>query len=132
MNKTIRYIAGILLILYIAAVVVLCFIQTDSLPPMEPEWFGIPVDKIAHFIMFLPYPILTWLVFNNFAKKIWRRVAFAALILFSGLMIAGTTELFQGMTDYRSADIMDLVADGFGITVGMGIVGIITFIARRK
>ena len=83
MNKTIRYIAGILLILYIAAVVVLCFIQTDSLPPMEPEWFGIPVDKIAHFIMFLPYPILTWLVFNNFAKKMWRRVAFAVLILFS-------------------------------------------------
>ena len=132
MNKTIRYIAGILLILYIAAVVVLCFIQTDSLPPMEPEWFGIPVDKIAHFIMFLPYPILTWLVFNNLAKKIWRRVAFAVLILFSGLMIAGTTELFQGMTDYRSPDIMDLVADGSGIITGMGIVGIITFIARRK
>ena len=47
-------------------------------------------------------------------------------------MIAGTTELFQGMTDYRSADIMDLVADGSGIITGMGIVGIITFIARRK
>ena len=69
---------------------------------------------------------------RTFAKKIWRRVAFAVLILFSGLMIAGTTELFQGMTDYRSADIMDLVADGSGIITGMGIVGIITFIARRK
>ena len=132
MNRTVRHIAGILLILYIISVGILCLIQTDSFPAVAPEWLGIPVDKIVHFVMFLPYPILTWLVFNNFTTILWKRFAFAALILISGFAIAGATELLQGLTEYRSADVMDLLSDTAGIITGMGIVGIITYKARKK
>jgi hypothetical protein len=49
---------------YLAAVGLLCFIRPSSLPEMEVKTFlGIPIDKILHFIMFLPYPILAGLVF---------------------------------------------------------------------
>ena len=47
-------------------------------------------------------------------------------------IVAGATELLQGLTEYRSADVMDLLSDTAGIITGMGIVGIITYKARKK
>ena len=54
-NKRI-YIAAF--IIYLIAVFVLCFIKGENLPEVERSIFGLPMDKVAHFIMFLPFPIL--------------------------------------------------------------------------
>ena len=45
---------------------------------MSAEWFGIPKDKIAHFLMFFPYPALITLVF---CKAGWSPVKFIGFLL---------------------------------------------------
>ena len=37
-------------------------------------------------------------------------------LLLLGILLAGCTELIQGMIEYRDKDVMDFVADGLGLT----------------
>ena len=46
----------ILFFLYIAAVLYLCFGRFDNAPSIELNLWGIPTDKIVHFLMFFPFP----------------------------------------------------------------------------
>ena len=50
--------ARILFLLYLGAIALLCFMHVDKLPDVQKFIFGIPTDKIVHFGMFLPFPIL--------------------------------------------------------------------------
>lgn len=121
----IRTISRILLILYVIAVGILCFSRFNTGIDLSSTWFGIPKDKVVHFTMFLPYPILMYAAFFRYEKRPARLILFLIIVIAAGMILAGATELIQGELKYRSADIMDFRADSLGIFTG----SIITLIA---
>lgn len=117
--KTRRIISAVLLCLYIAAVAFLCFSKPEDMPQIAELWFGLPSDKVAHFLMFCPYPLLSYLVFASEDRNIWKKVALMGIIMVSGLGIAIGTEQIQVQLTYRSAELKDFYADAAGLAFGM-------------
>ncbi len=111
-----RYIWTVLFVLYMAAVAYLCFMKPDDLPEVRPDIFGIPMDKIAHFLMFFPYPIVAYGMFRGKDKKLVRDLLYLGLAYLTGLAMAMATEQIQGLLEYRSYDINDFKADLIGMS----------------
>jgi VanZ family protein len=131
-TKTI--LARILFVVYLAAIAFLCFMHADRIPDMQKTLFGIPTDKVAHFLMFLPFPILTFLAFDHVTNKVWSAVLFAVLTFAVGAAIAWGTEYIQGMLPYRSRDVTDFRADllALGIsTLGVFITDLVNLPKRN-
>lgn len=131
-TKTI--LARILFVVYLAAIAFLCFMHADKIPDMQKTLFGIPTDKVAHFLMFLPFPILTFLAYDHVTKKVWSAVLFAVLTFAVGAAIAWGTEYIQGMLPYRSRDVADFRADllALGIsTLGVFITDLVNLPKRK-
>lgn len=127
-----KHISVIILCAYVAAVAVLCFMKGDNIPSMEFSILGIPSDKIAHFMMFVPFPFLTYYTFRT-ADKIFRKdLAVLLVSLLAGAGFAAGTERIQSMLEYRSGDIMDLAADMTGLLFGCIITIIYMTIIYRK
>ena len=49
----------VLFLMYLGAIALLCFISGEKIPDIQREIFGIPTDKLVHFFMFLPFPVLS-------------------------------------------------------------------------
>lgn len=130
MLKHRRTISGITFCLYMTAVLVLCLIKTDGLPEVEKSFFGIPFDKVAHFMMFLPFPILSGLTFIPKDSGIQIRLATMAVLTIAGAGMAYGTEQLQAMTDYRSCDMKDFIADILGIVSGT-LISISTILLKK-
>ena len=127
-----KHISVIILCAYVAAVAVLCFMKGDNIPSMEFSILGIPSDKIAHFMMFVPFPFLTYYTFRT-GDKIFRKDLTVLLVsLLAGAGFAAGTERIQSMLEYRSGDIMDLAADMIGLLFGCIITIIYMTIIYRK
>ncbi len=106
-----------LFLLYIAAVLCLCLLNLSDKTPELPKYFlGIPMDKLAHFLMFFAYPATGWLMLT-YNKTIKMRQGFIfPVLLTTGLLFAAFTETAQGLfTTYREPDNLDFVADAIGI-----------------
>ena len=131
MNKNAKKISLGLFCTYVAAVMLLCVIKTDSLPELPKFYLGIPLDKIMHFAMFLPFPILGYMAFYPTEKGCMREFAVLGIMFLLGVGFAFATERLQAMTDYRSYEINDMLADLIGIATG-AIIGIIIILKRRK
>ena len=58
MNRKQLTYARIAFAAYIVAVLVLCFAKFPSTDDVPTELWGIPMDKIVHFLMFFPLPLL--------------------------------------------------------------------------
>ena len=111
------FIVTVLFLLYIAAVLCLCLLNLSDRTPELPEYFlGIPMDKIAHFLMYFAYPPLCWLMLTyNRQLKINPRHVFSTIFI-TGILFAAFTETAQGfLTTYRDPDPMDFVANITGI-----------------
>lgn len=131
-TKTI--LARILFVVYLAAIAFLCFMHADKIPDMQKTLFGIPTDKVAHFLMFLPFPILTFLSYDHVTNKVWSAVLFAVLTFAVGAAIAWGTEYIQGMLPYRTRDAADFRADllALGIsTLGVFITDLVNLPKRN-
>ena len=115
---------------YIASLLTLCLIKPDDLPQPEIYFFGLPVDKVVHFLMFLPFPVLVYMMLFEKARKKWLDTLILAGGMALGLCAALGTEFLQSLTQYRSADIHDVYADMQGICLG-GII-VLAFIILRK
>ncbi|MCR4571178.1 MAG: VanZ family protein [Bacteroidales bacterium] len=128
------FLARILFFLYLAAVAFLCFMHVDKLPDVQKFIFGIPTDKIAHFLMFLPFPILAYLAYDHLTNKLSHAFLFALGTLIFGLLLAYGTEYIQGKLPYRSMDIRDFKADALAIALSTAAVFIvdITHLKVRK
>lgn len=126
--------ARILFVLYLCAIAFLCFMHVDKLPDMQKFIFGIPTDKLAHFLMFLPFPILAYLAYDHLTNKVWSAVLFAVVTMLVGGLIAYGTEYVQGRLPYRSMDIRDFKADALALVVSSVAVFIVdvTHIKVRK
>lgn len=129
MTRT-RIISLTLFILYIAAVCYLCFAKPDDIPSIEITFFGLPVDKVVHFLMFLPFPVLAFKAFDSGDCKIGRSTLLLAGIAAAGAAIAAMTEVIQGYLGYRSEDAFDLLSDCMGI--GTGVAVVIIYLIFRK
>lgn len=105
--------------IYLAAVALLCFIKPSSLPEVDIKTiFGLPLDKVLHFLMFLPYPILAGTVFISREQHILATFLTLLILAVTGIGVAYGTEIIQSHTGYRSYEIADFHADMIGIAAG--------------
>lgn len=105
--------------IYLAAVALLCFLKPSSLPEMNVKTlFGLPIDKVLHFLMFLPYPVLAGLSFISGKQKLGWNIVILLVLAVVGIGLAYGTELIQSQTEYRSYEIADFHADIIGIGTG--------------
>ena len=117
--------ARILFFLYLAAIALLCFMHADKFPDVQKTILAIPTDKVVHFIMFFPFPILAFLSYDHMTKKLGPAIIFSALTLVCGLLIAYGTELIQRILPTRAMDINDFIADALAISISCAIVFIV-------
>ena len=123
-NRKRSIIFSITMVLYLAAVGYLLFANFEKLSSIPRIFLGIPTDKIVHFCMFFPFPILAYLAYDQLTDTPLK--AFAALVSICaiGAIFAGLTEIGQSMLPYRYEDISDFRADCLAIVLA----GILTFI----
>ena len=125
-----RIISAIVFCIYLAAVAFLCFAKPEELPQVPMMWFGIPADKAGHFLMFIPFPILSYMVFGNPEYPVPRQILALSAIMCLGIGLAIGTEQIQAQLAYRQAEFMDLYADAAGLAAGTFM--IIMYIIRKK
>lgn len=68
-------------------------------------------DKLVHVIMYAVPSAWFSLIVSKRSSLAW---VFVSLVGYGFLM-----EFFQGLTDYRSQDMLDAVANGFGVLIGL-------------
>lgn len=127
-----KIIQKFLLLLYIAAVAYLCFGKFEDLPQVSKTLFGIPTDKLVHFAMFFPFPILMYWAFDWKTDRVWKSFLLSAFFVGLGLLISLGTELVQGLTTYRSKDILDFAADSMSVGLSSVFVLIVDIIKNLK
>ncbi len=118
MTKGQKILARILFLFYLAAVLFLCFGKFDNTPSISPFFLGIPIDKVVHFLMFFPFPVLAFLAFDHRTETPGQTLAYAGLTLLVGLLLALGTEWGQAhLTSYRSGDSFDFIADSLSLSI---------------
>ena len=127
-----KLITRILFFLYLAAVLFLCFGRFENTPDVPWSFLGIPSDKLVHFCMFFPFPILAFLAFDKYTETPRATLLYSGLTWVLGMLLALGTEWGQAhLTTWRSGDPMDLLADGLSITISTLIV-IIWDLSKQK
>lgn len=122
----------ILLVLYLAALCMLCFGNFSNAPKVQPSFFGIPTDKIVHFLMFFPFPILVYFAFNRYGgKRLWQLLGVLITFLTGAGMAIGT-ELIQGLITYRSKDVRDFRADCIALAAASIIILLFVLLRRSR
>ena len=130
MTPTQKIVFRSLFFLYLAGVLYLCFGHFENAPSIELNLWGIPTDKVVHFCMFFPFPILAFLAFDQFTQTVPQTLFFVGATLFVGVVVAIGTEWGQAnLTDYRSGDPWDLLSDVLALVLSSLIV---TFWDIRK
>lgn len=125
--------ARILFVLYLIAVAWLCFGHFESTPDVPRDFCGIPLDKIVHFTMFFPYPVLAYFAFNRFTGKWWTSFLCTLATFLTGALIAAGTEIGQArLTTYRSGDPDDWKADLLALGISCVLVVVLDLCKRRK
>jgi VanZ family protein len=127
-----RIIFLLLFCLYIAAVACLCFARPDTIPTLPESWFGLPADKVAHYLMFLPFTILGFLTFEGTDRCVWKTAILLLALTGLGFAAAVGTEFAQAYLGYRSKDTLDLIADSMGLLSGGILTVIYIFVKNRK
>ena len=113
----------ILFLLYVAGVLFLCFGHFENAPSVEWNLLGIPSDKLVHFCMFFPFPILAFLAFDRFTESVRSTLLFSGVTFLVGCLLALGTEWGQAhLTDYRSGDRLDLLFDVIALSLSTPIV----------
>lgn len=92
----------------VGLVLALIVSTTFSLIPSQEVPAGFAWDKLNHWSAFF---ILTFLACHAYPQRLFWQIALALLAYGIGIEIA------QYFTKYRSADVMDVVADSIGILI---------------
>lgn len=126
------WIIRILLVLYLAAVAVLCFANFTKIPDVPRNIFGIPADKLVHFAMFLPFPVLGFFSLNVKRLGVVKTLIIIVLLFCLGCLMAWGTEYYQGLLPYRTMDPADFKADRIALACGSVVTFIIALFVHRK
>lgn len=116
----------ILFAVYLLAIAYICFASQGGLPTFKDWKFAIPADKVVHFTMFLPFPVL--LFYSIKKHRNWHLI----LVTVVGCGLAALTELIQALIPYRAADITDFLADSLGLLCGALFLLIFCLFSARK
>ncbi|MBO5815184.1 MAG: VanZ family protein [Bacteroidales bacterium] len=127
-----RYIWAVILCCYFAAVIFLCLARPQHIPAVQTMIWGIPTDKIAHFLMFLPYPVIAYIAFRPSGERKWAHLLVLTAVFAVGIGMAIGTERLQGLADYRSYEIEDFYADVFGMECSSLITALYIIIKKHK
>lgn len=107
-----KYLYRSLLGLYLVVLLVLCFGHFNSSPNIPKDFLGVPMDKVIHFLMFFPFPILAFLSFDRYTETLRSTLIFTGITFVIGCLMAVGTEWGQAhLTTHRTGDTMDLAAD---------------------
>ena len=119
---------------YLGAIIYLCLAKPDELPQVEFTLWGLPVDKLAHCLMFFPFPILFFCMVWKKDRSIWKEFLIIPASIIIGTVLAYLTEELQALTQYRTSDIYDLYADSIGLYLGslVIIMHLVIRILRKK
>jgi VanZ family protein len=94
------------------ALIVVIFIL--SLAPLPAPPLDVDQgDKIGHLLAYFALMFSYAQLFATRRALAWRAVAFVAM--------GGAIEVLQSFTPYRHADVLDLVADGAGVALGLAL-----------
>ncbi len=115
---------SIAMVVYIAVVAYLLFANFEKLSSVPRLFLGIPTDKVVHFCMFFPFPILAYLAYDRLTDTPLKALAALVSICAIGAIFAGLTEIGQSLLPYRTQDISDFRADCIAICIA----GLLTFI----
>ena len=128
MNASSRIFKIVLFLAYVALVAWLCFGTFKPDPSVPRSILGIPTDKVVHFLMFLPFPILGTIALDF--RSWWRTLSMTTLL---ANIIAFTFEQLQSrITTVRITDAADLNANFLGITLGLVIAILIGLLAKKR
>ncbi len=128
MSRKTRTLFRILLAVYIGAILFLCFGKFPAGPEVDLTLWGIPTDKLVHFSMFFPFPILTYLSLGRHPET-RRRILTIVQIFLIGILLAVATEWVQYYIPYRSGEWTDLFADSLGLLTSSLI--LLPFVCRK-
>ncbi|MBR5100801.1 MAG: hypothetical protein IKX34_05815 [Bacteroidales bacterium] len=128
MNASSRIFKIVLFLAYVALVAWLCFgtFKPDSSVPRSI--LGIPTDKVVHFLMFLPFPILGTIALDF--RSWWRTLSMTTLL--ANIIAFCFEQLQSRITTVRITDPADLNANFLGITLGLLIAILIGLLAKKK
>lgn len=116
----------VLFAVYLLMIAYICFASQGGLPTFDDWRFAIPADKIVHFTMFLPFPVL---LFHSMEKhRNWHLI----LVIVVGCALAAATELIQALIPYRAADLTDFLADSLGLLCGTLFLWIFCLFSGRR
>ena len=73
-----HHIAAFALCIYILAICILCFMNPSDMPDPELDIPGL--DKLVHFMMFVPFPVLAFLSIQTQKKSLKANLTFITLI----------------------------------------------------
>ena len=124
--------ARILFGLYLVAVAVLCFGKFDSSQDVPMDLWGIPTDKLVHFLMFFPFPLLACLASGGYRGDRWLATFRTVIAFLAGCAFAAATEWIQTWLSYRSGDPADFGADALALLLSSIIVLFIVLSKHRK
>lgn len=123
-NRTRSILFSIAMVVYIAVVAYLLFANFEKLSSVPKLFLGIPTDKVVHFCMFFPFPILAYLAYDRLTDTPLKALAALVSICAIGAVFAGLTEIGQSLIPYRYQDVSDFRADCIAICIA----GLLTFI----
>ena len=132
MRDRLHFILKAIFILYIIGLCFCCFWNFRSSIDLSTELWGIPKDKIAHFCMFFPFPIIFYLAFPKLRNTPRRYLKFSILALATGVATGLAIEIIQGWSGYRSCDMTDLLADFCGLAAAVLILQIFEAFVMNK
>ena len=124
--------ARILFAVYLAAVAFLCFGRFSSSQDVPTDLWGIPMDKVVHFLMFFPFPLLACLAFGGYRGTPGQAVLKTAAGFLAGCAFAAGTEWIQTRLPYRSGDPVDFQADALALLLSSIIVLLLVLVKKRK
>ena len=122
-----RILKIILFLAYLGLVVWLCFGNFKPSPDLPRTILGFPIDKVVHFLMFLPLPVAGAIAFDF--RSWWRTLALTTLL--ANVLAFSLENLQSRLTATRVTDPADLCANLLGITVGL-LLAVVIGLAFRK
>ena len=127
-----RIISIVFFCIYLAVVAYLCFAKPDKMPELPQLWFGLPADKVGHFLMFTPFPLLGLIAFEGDRMSVSSKIMLVGILVTLGIGTATGTEKIQALLEYRTAEQSDLLADSLGLCCGAAAASIYILTRKKK